>query len=967
MTESLGRLEAALTGRYHIERELGAGGMATVYLAEDQKHHRQVAVKVLRPELAASLGAERFLREIEIAAKLHHPHILPLYDSGGAGDVLFYVMPFVEGHSLRDRLTKAGALPIDEGVRIIREVADALAYSHAHGVVHRDIKPENVLLSSAHALVMDFGIAKALAASRGQRPERAESARDLPDFTLTATGISVGTAAYMAPEQATADPALDHRVDIYALGVVAYELLAGRAPFLGSNPQQVIAGHLTRQPDPLSMHRPAVPPALEAVVMRCLEKNPADRWQSAEDVLRALDAMATPGADPTAASAVGSVAASRPSAADMPARSGRRWRWVTVGAVAAFGAVALGAVWFARVGRAGTLIGDDVLAPNDIVLVSEFENHTADSSLAGTVTDAIRMDLQESRAVRVMSQAAMWAGLERMGLGHGSFLPQPKVQELAEREGAKAFVVGNIARVGTGYQITASVVATNGGAEALTSRATARDSTGLIDAVESVGRKLRREIGESLRSVLTAPPLAEVTTASLPALRAYSASRRAEIDGQRTRAVALAKEALAIDSGFAAAWAGLYTTYTNMGFVRLATEAAQRAYALRGHLSEIERLKIEADYHATRAETVEEEAARQRLADLGRDEIGYSNMLLGQGRLREAEAMARRAIAAEPKHPIGYWNLAEAQVGQHQFAAADSTAALIAERLPNNPYRYFIPVAVRWGRRDLDGVESFLRSPEVAGLPNAGAAQRCLVDLHRGRIRAWQRCPVRQGFVYQNPLLIMAEFRMTGDSARARAGYEAFLAAAPNDRNPDRYPATIALLADVGHVREARQLLDEWRARAGPGDLGYRGDSAQAVGAIAAADQQWDRAVAAFLAWNSSDAASAMHIYNRGLPEAAAILARRGQADSAIVLFERALATSSLFGGEVYEASWYAQALSMLGDLHDALGHRAKAAEYYRRYVSMLEGADPPLAAQVAAVRDKLARVAGDPGAGNRR
>jgi tetratricopeptide (TPR) repeat protein len=546
-----------------------------------------------------------------------------------------------------------------------------------------------------------------------------------------------------------------------------------------------------------------------------------------------------------------------------------------------------------------------------------------------------------------------------MGLARGSFLPQLKVQELAEREGAKAYVVGTIARVGGSYQISARVVATNGGAEPLTAHATARDSTALIGAVEEVGHTLRRGIGESLRSVLGAPALAQVTTASLPALRAYSASRRAEVQGQRPRAVVLAKEALSLDTTFAAAWAGLHVTYTNMGFVRLATEAAQRAYALRDHLSDVERLRVEADYHATRGENVEEEAAWQRLAELGLDQIGYSNMLLGQGRLREAEAMARRAVAAEPKHPIGYWNLAEAQLGQQHFAAADSTAALIATNLPENGYRYFIPVNIRWGRRDLDAVESYLRSPEGARLPNVGPRNQCLVDLRRGRIGAWQRCPVHDGVVDGNPQLIMAEFRMTGDSVRARAGYEKFLTTARDDRDPDQYPAVIALLADVGRVRDARALLDEWRARAGAGDLGFRADSAQAVGAIAAAEGKWDSAVAAFLAWNGSIAASSRHIYNRGLPEAAAILARRGQSDSAVVLFERALATSSLYGAEIYEASWYAQALSMLGDLHDARGDRAKAAEYYRRYVELLKDADPPIAAQVAAVRTKLARVAG--------
>lgn len=617
---------------------------------------------------------------------------------------------------------------------------------------------------------------------------------------------------------------------------------------------------------------------------------------------------------------------------------------------------AIGVTWFARVGRAGTLIGDDVLAPNDLVLVSEFENRSADSSLAGTITDAIRMDLQESRAVRVMSQSAMVAGLSRMGLGLGHLLPEPKVHELAEREGAKAFVVGSVSRVGGGYQITARVVATNGGAEALTARATAADSTKLIGAIEDVGRALRRGIGESLRSVLAAPPLAEVTTSSLPALRAYSASRRAEAEGARPRAIALTKEAIASDSTFAAAWQGLYVTYTNLGFVRLASEAADRAYALRARVGDVERLRIEASYHWTHGEFVEAEAAWQRLVDMGRDYTNYANLLLDMGRLREAEEMGRRAVTLEPKRSIAYWNLAEAQVGLHHFAAADSTAALIATNLPENPYRYFIPTAIRWGRRDVDSVDAYLHSPETK-LPLVRLRRdECLIDLYRGRIRAWQQCPVREGDTYQNPALAMAEFRMTGDSARARAVYGPFLDSKADVRDLDRYPAMIALLADVGRVREAHQLLDEWRSRAGPADLGFRADSAQAVGAIAAAEHQWDRAVAAFLAWNLSPAGSAVHLYNRGLAEAATILAQLGKLDSAIVLFERALASSSAFNGDIYEASWYAQSQSQLGDLYEARGDSARAAEYRRRYVQLLKDADPSIAAQVAVVRAKLAR-----------
>jgi len=281
MSDQLDRLTAALADRYRIEREIGSGGMATVYLAEDLKHHRQVAIKVLRPDLAATLGPERFLREIEVAANLTHPHILPLLDSGDADGSLYYVMPYIEGQSLRDKLAREGELPIGEAVRIIRDVVDALTEAHAHGVVHRDIKPENILLRGRHALVTDFGVAKAVSEATGREK-------------LTTAGIALGTPAYMAPEQAAADPHLDHRVDIYAVGAVAYELLTGRPVFMGTTPQMILSAHVTEAPQPVTKHRDTVPAALEQLVLRCLEKKPADRFQSAEELLPQLEALATP-------------------------------------------------------------------------------------------------------------------------------------------------------------------------------------------------------------------------------------------------------------------------------------------------------------------------------------------------------------------------------------------------------------------------------------------------------------------------------------------------------------------------------------------------------------------------------------------------------------------------------------------------------------------------------------------------
>ncbi len=230
MTDMFERLKTALADRYAIERELGAGGMATVYLAEDLKHHRKVAVKVLRPELAAVLGAERFLKEIEVTANLQHPHILPLFDSGEADSLLYYVMPFVEGESLADKLHRERQLSVEESITIAEQVAAALAYAHSHGVVHRDIKPDNIMLSSGEAIVADFGIARAVDAAGGEQ--------------LTGTGMALGTPAYMSPEQCAGASEVDGRTDLYALGSVLYELLAGEPPYTGPTARPL--GHLSR-------------------------------------------------------------------------------------------------------------------------------------------------------------------------------------------------------------------------------------------------------------------------------------------------------------------------------------------------------------------------------------------------------------------------------------------------------------------------------------------------------------------------------------------------------------------------------------------------------------------------------------------------------------------------------------------------------------------------------------------------
>jgi tetratricopeptide (TPR) repeat protein/tRNA A-37 threonylcarbamoyl transferase component Bud32 len=408
----LPRLEAALQDRYRIERPLGAGGMATVYLARDPKHEREVAVKVLRPELAAALGPERFHQEIKIAAHLNHPHVLPLLDSGEADGFLYYVMPHVEGESLREKLAREGELPVAEAVRILRDVVDALSHAHKHGVVHRDIKPDNILLSERHALVTDFGVAKAVSEATGVHK-------------LTTEGVALGTPAYMSPEQAAADKHIDHRADIYAVGAVAYELLTGRPPFTGTTQQEILAAHVTQAVEPVMKYRDTVPTALAELVMKCLAKKPADRWQSAEELLPQLEALATPSGGTTP---VGTV----------PVSAMARTKNVAVATTAI--AVVLAAILVVMLLPRG---GSAALDTRRVV-VAPFSNLTSEDSLNthGRVAASwITRGLQQISELSVVPWVAVQQEVNAIGGGN-------LVRELAELTRAGIVVSGSYSRQG---------------------------------------------------------------------------------------------------------------------------------------------------------------------------------------------------------------------------------------------------------------------------------------------------------------------------------------------------------------------------------------------------------------------------------------------------------------------------------------------------------------------------------------
>ncbi|MEO7987402.1 MAG: protein kinase, partial [Gemmatimonadales bacterium] len=537
------RLAAALADRYRIERELGQGGMATVYLAQDLKHDRKVAVKVLREELSASLGKERFLREIKVAAALQHPHILPLYDSGAFDDLLFYVMPYVDGQSLRDKLVKEGELPVGDAVRILRDIADALTEAHRHGVVHRDLKPENVMLRGRHALVMDFGVAKALSDATGRQ-------------SLTTVGIALGTPTYMAPEQAVADPHVDHRADIYAFGVVAYELLAARPPFTGATPQQILAAHVTAAAEPVTTHR-SMPPALAALVMRCLEKRPADRWQSAEELITQLEAVLTPsgGITPTA---------TLPVAAAVAPRSRRLPLALALGTVLVL--LGVGAWWATHRGPAAGSGGGIPAVTARRVGVLPFASRSRDS------TDAY---LGDGMATDLTTTLAGMSGLHVVSRSSAFALRGKTAREAGSALAADAMVEGTVGKVEDRLRVTVSLVNVADEAMLWSKRydVTEKELYALQDSAaaaiaSALGVGLARKTDAGLAAHRTANPEAHDLV-----LRGQFLTEQGTEAGLH-EAIALFERAAALDSTYAVPWNGIAQAWFFLADTYVAPRAA---------------------------------------------------------------------------------------------------------------------------------------------------------------------------------------------------------------------------------------------------------------------------------------------------------------------------------------------------------------------------------------------------------
>ena len=679
------KLTAALADRYSIERELGAGGMATVYLAEDLKHHRRVAVKVLRSEIAASLGAERFMREIQVAAQLQHPHILPLLDSGEADGFLYYVMPYIDGESLRERLARVGELPVHDAVKILVEVVDALANAHEHGVVHRDIKPDNIMLSGRHALVMDFGVAKAVSEATGRNQ-------------LTTAGVALGTPAYMAPEQAAADPHLDHRVDIYAIGVLGYELLTGRPPFTGRTPQEVLAAHVTQAPDPVDRYRPGLSPALSQVMMKCLAKRPSDRWQSAEELLNQLEPLATPsgGMTPTQ---------TRPVQAVRPRR-----RLLTV-------LVPVAVVLLAVVGYAGyRLAGKSGGSELQSIAVLPFETTGSDSSqgFADGIQDEILTGLTRISSLQVTSRSSVREYRNTT----------KRVRQIGQELGVRTLLSGQVQRAGDRVRVNVQLIDASKDRQLW---AQSYDRALSAENVFAIQGDIARNVADELTAQLTpaeAAALDQAPTTNLQALEWYHRGRALfDVRGGNTgdsMAVQAFEQAVTLDSTFAEAWAGLTAARSweiRSGVTNDTTPARaalDRAVALKPGTPDTRLAKAfyayyaRGDYQSALHEFRAVETQRPGEVDAI---VGVGLILRRQGHFAEALEAQQRATVLDPRRPGRLIDLGDTyrMMRRQSEAAAMFERARILDPNSNGAFLYLTWLAF-WENGDTAQAQSLIAS-----------------------------------------------------------------------------------------------------------------------------------------------------------------------------------------------------------------------------------------------------------------
>ena len=719
MADVLEQLRAALADRYEVERLLGEGGMATVYLAKDKRHGRQVAIKTLRAELSVSIGADRFLREIHLASSLQHPNILTLYDSGDAGGILYYVMPFVEGESLRKRLDREQQLPLHDAVRLVREAAEGLAYAHERGVVHRDIKPENILLQNGHALVADFGIARALDAA-GEK--------------LTQTGMAVGTPHYMSPEQSLGADHADGRSDVYSLGCVLYELLAGQPPFDGPNSRAIMARHAMEQVPSLQIVRQSVPDELEDAVMQSLEKTPADRFQTMAEFADALaDLEPTLATRRTTSRGVPAVRRSTPRASRVtdaaapavtPAEAAPRpglSRKVKIIAAAGLAAVLAAGlvVWRLGVG-ADQVAASSELDPRRIAVLYFTGQPGADSLgyLADGLTEALIRELGQVSQLQVISAN----GVQQFKGKEASLI------EISRALKVGSLVHGNVAQSGNRLRVNVSLVDADDGVE-IGSRTVERGR----DEIFALQDDLAKEVSAFLRTQLGQEVELRENRAGTRNAKAWDLHQRAEeeakgidpllatgdtaaVSRQVARADSLYAQAEAADPKWVTpvvkrGWltyrqsrvAGsfdksYYDTWTQRGLAH-----AERALGLRAGDPDALELKgtllywrwlLNLEPDAVRAQALFTEAEKSLRASVEANPIqasawnSLSHLLVNKQEVAEAKLAARRAYEADPyltNANLTLWRLFSTSVDLEDAVEARHWCDEGKERFPDDP------------------------------------------------------------------------------------------------------------------------------------------------------------------------------------------------------------------------------------------------------------------------------------------
>ena len=699
-TTRLDQLKAALADRYRLEHMLGEGGMATVYLAHDLKHGRQVALKVLKPEVTAALGPQRFLNEIQVTANLQHPHILPLYDSGNADGVLFYVMPLVRGESLRQRIEREELLPVDEAITIARQVASALDFAHRQGVIHRDIKPENILLQEGDALLADFGIALALSEAAGGR--------------LTGTGVSIGTIEYMSPEQAGGERDVDARSDVYALGAVTYEMLTGHPPVTGSTAIAIIAKLLTEPPTPLRSVRGDVPRAVDAAVMRALAKAPGDRFASAREFADGLI-----GPEPSATQEIATD--SRPARAPT-----RRHRTVLL---AALGLLAVaGAWWVLGEVLSRQSASDSAHAGGAAVIrsiaVLPLDNYSGDSTqnyFAEGMTDELTAALATISQLRVTSRGSA------MQFGGRS---RPSTPKIAQALDVDAVVEGSVSRSGDRVRITAQLIDARADRH-LWAKSFEGNSSDVLGLQAELASAIAREIDVRLTEREQAR-LAAARSVNPEAYDAYLKGRyffNRPSDENLQKAITQFEETVRLSPTFASGYSGLSDAYLwagyNEGFLTSsqakpkARAAAQKAVELDSTSAEAHtslatfKLFYEHDWEGSEREFRRAIALNPNYA-FAHDQ--FCLLLALTGRFEESIAEGRLAAQLDPLSPQVLIDAMTAPMFQKDFPAAKALTRRAAELDPT----FFFPVMVE-GWIDLEAGKFREAIPPIRKATTMGA------------------------------------------------------------------------------------------------------------------------------------------------------------------------------------------------------------------------------------------------------